>query len=84
MVAVVHGSVKKNNARAVFRPAYLHLPFLGKMHPKGSRFIGSGWVTQPFLLRRAILATVELKQTVENRRHWLVLKELLGFPPSGD
>jgi len=54
------------------------------MHPKGSRFIGSSWVTQPFLLTRAILAKVELQQTVENIRHSVVLKWLLGFPPSGD
>ena len=55
-----------------------------QMHPKGSRFIGSRWVTQPFLLTRAILAKVELQQTVENIRHSVVLKGLLGFPPSGD
>ena len=54
------------------------------MHLKGSRFIGSNWVTQPFLLTRAILAKVELQQTVENIRHSVVLKGLLGFPPSGD
>jgi hypothetical protein len=54
------------------------------MHPKGSRFAGSSWVTQPFLLTRAILANMELKQTVENIRHSVVLKGLLGFPPSGD
>jgi hypothetical protein len=52
--------------------------------PKGSRFIGSNWVTQPFLLTRAILAKVELKQAVERIRHLVVLKGLLGFLPSGD
>jgi hypothetical protein len=84
MIALIHGGMKKNNVGAVFRPGYLHFHFLGKMHPKDSRFIGSSWVTQPFLLTRAVPATVELKQTVENRRHSVVLKGLLGFPPSGD
>jgi hypothetical protein len=54
------------------------------MHPKGSPESVRGWVTQPFLLTRAILAKMELQQTVENIRHLVVLKGLLGFPPSGD
>jgi hypothetical protein len=54
MIAVIHSSMKKNNVGTLFRPAYLHLHFLGKMHLKGSRFIGNSWVTQPFLLTRAI------------------------------
>jgi hypothetical protein len=59
MVTVVHGSMKKHNVCTLFRPAYLHLPFLARMHPKGSRFIGNSWVTQPFLLTRSILAKVD-------------------------
>jgi hypothetical protein len=49
------------------------------MHLKGSRFIGSSWVTQPFLLTRAILAKVELQQTVENIRHSVGFRELVMF-----
>jgi len=84
MIAVVHGRVKKNN---VWYPFPSRLPAFAlprQMHPKGSGFIGSSWVTQPFLLTRAILAKVELQLTVENIRHSVVLKGLLGFPPSGD
>jgi len=91
MIAVIHGGMKKNPALwlarcwgALVRPGYLHLHSLGKCTRRAGRFIGSGWVTQPFLLTRAILAKVELQQTVENIRHSVVMKGLLGFPPSGD
>jgi len=57
MIAVIHGGMKKDNVGTVFRPAYLHLHFLGKMHPKGGRLAGSSWVTQPFCSRERFSPT---------------------------
>ena len=84
MIAVINRRMKKNNVWYPFPSRLTAFALPRQMHPKGSRFIGSSWVTQPSLLTRAILAKVELQQTVENIRHSVVLKGLLGFPPSGD
>jgi len=84
MIAVIHGWYEEKQRWCRFPSRLPAFALPRQMHPKGSRFIGSSWVTQPFLLTRAILAKVELQQTVENIRHSVVLKGLLGFPPSGD